>query len=386
MALCVTFRWLAALCDPQINRDSHLLFVPEPSQPMTPAQLSRLMELATRHGVLPAVLANLRRISEARGPAAIVRADDAGTLATAMAQGDQVMLKRTAMAMLLRWQLAQIGRALAARGLPGIVIKGPDAAARLYENVSLRPFTDIDLLTDVSAAAQLDAALRDIGYEPKSPDMKYAEGYGELAYRRSDAAGGAVEVHWNLVNSPMLRKGLSVELGDLQLEPAPITSCQWTGRQPSAASLLLIAAVHAAASHGFDRLQHLCDIRQVIRGRAGEIDRDYLKDAVAKTGAGLALATALDLTRRTLETGEAMDGRSGEDLIRDLGLSRPGAAMRKLLTPGMVLRCHAKADSFRRQIFRGMLKRSRRCVATSTVATAPGRTVTTPTGRDGGRS
>ena len=98
------------------------------------------------------------------------------------------------------------------------------------------------------------------------------------------------------MNSPTVRQGLSVTYEDLK----PREAGDPMGDSLSPAVVLLIAAVHAAASHSFDKLQQLCDIAQLARGAAGEIDVPQLSAMTRATCAGLALRAALGLSGRTL--------------------------------------------------------------------------------------
>ena len=160
-----------------------------------------------------------------------------------------------------------------------------------------------------------------------------------------------VEVHDNLVNSPTVRRGVSVRLEDLPLERGP------DGRlRATPAGLLIIAAVHGAASHGFEKVQHLCDIAQAVRGRAGPVDEKSLRECVAKTGASLSLATALDLTARSLNEPACAQ------LLGRLGLRWPRRIVRLLMTPAVVVRsqgAHRRGVTWRRRMLRQMLKSRR---------------------------
>ena len=131
--------------------------------------------------------------------------------------------------MLLRRQAAEIAAALAADGVPAMVLKGPEFADRLYPQPAVRVFSDIDLLIPKTAGAAAEAVMRRLGYEPAASSMKYDEGYGERGWRRPKSPGGLVEIHWNLVNSPTLRRMVSVELADLQVEPAPDATSRLQG-------------------------------------------------------------------------------------------------------------------------------------------------------------
>ena len=119
----------------------------------------------------------------------------------------------------------------------------------------------------------------------------------------------------------------------------------------SPASLLLIALVHAGASHCFDRLQWLCDILQAVRRTAGDIDTEWLSGAIARTGSSLAARAGLGLT------GAILDEPQCRGLLEKLSLDRRDGLWKLVLTRGVVLRAHAGIDSFRRNLFRTMLKR-----------------------------
>jgi len=340
--------WLRALADP-IGVGKAL-----PDRPLPAGRIDRLIELADGHGVLPAVLDNLRRLTKARGPQGVVRTNRsapraADALDRAFTTAEDILRRRAAVSLLIRGQVEEILRALDARSVPAVVLKGSEFADRLYPRPHLRPFTDADLLVPRQAMTDARQVMRELGYLPKPNRMKYNSGYGQRGFVRSLRPGGAVEIHWNLVNSPSLRQGISVVYEDLQFAGVPAG-----GGRPklSAASLLLIASVHAAVSHCFDRLQPLCDVRQGARGAAGEIDIDWLSTAGRRTGGSLALRASLGLAGRTL---------AEPACERLAGLAAPGGSdlWKLLVTPSVVLRAHAWHDSFRRQWFRALLKRPR---------------------------
>lgn len=314
-------------------------------------QVRRLLCLADRHGVLPSAVMHLEAIIDGRGAGAVVGTPmDAAVLTQSIQSARGILVERTGLSLLLRTQLEEIAQALAAAGLRAVVMKGPQFADRLYRDASLRLFTDIDLLVareDLSAA---ERALGDLGYSPAKAAMKYDEGYGERTWRLQGAPGGPIELHWDMVNSPTLRRGVSLGLEDLMFEPDDRP--RWALARPTPAAMMLMAAVHAAASHSFDRIQMLCDVLQLTRGPAGEVDCDFLGEQARRSGAVPALSMALDLCYRIF--GEA----TCLDLLRRCDIARPGWLTRRLITRGLVVRAHHPVDSFRRQLFRSMLKRA----------------------------
>ena len=246
----------------------------------------------------------------------------------------------------IRGQIREIAAVLKVAGVPAAVLKGADFADHLYPDPSLRPFTDLDLLVPGAAMVDAEKAISQLGYVSREPSMKYAAGYGERRWVRSDRHEGAVEIHWNLVNSPTIRRGVALSWEDLAFEPDAPDGMS----TPITPARLLIAAVHAAASHGFDRLQPLYDVCLAARRCEAAADVRWLSETAQRTGAGLALAASLALCRRLF------DEPACSRLQREMSLPSRGA-WSVLLTPGTVLRGHARFDSIKRQIFREMLKR-----------------------------
>ncbi|HPD17578.1 MAG TPA: nucleotidyltransferase family protein [Planctomycetota bacterium] len=315
---------------------------PAPGKPVPglPARLDpeRLVDLADRHGVLPAVARGLRLL-EAAEPA----------VAAALALAEERLLRGVAFALRLRMQLAAIAAALAEAGVPALVLKGPEFADRLYAEPALRPFTDLDFLLPREALGAAGAVLEGLAYRRcPEPPSKYPGAYGEEMWVLDEAGTGAVELHWDLVNSPALRRRCSVGFGDLALAPPG------AGALPRAtpASLLLIAAVHAAMSHRFDRLQPLADVCQAARGAAGPVDAAWLAEAASRTGSALALGAALRLAEALFR-----EPACSELLARTPGLSQAERRGRWLLTPRAVLHSKSPAARARRQLFRELLKR-----------------------------
>jgi len=327
--------WLLALSDPDGRRAM-------PPQPLAAERWAALCEMADRHGVLPAVVANAKRVLAVQGREGLAALEEA------LAGAKDRLIGRAGLSLMIRGQIRGIAAEFKASGVPVAVLKGADFADHLYPDPSLRPFTDLDLLVPEQAVAQAEKAISRLGYVPCDASMKYAGGYGERSWIRRDRHEGTVEIHWNLVNSPTIRRGVGVAWEDLAFESGPEVNDGIS--RPTAAARLLIAAVHAAASHGFDRLGPLYDICLASRRCESEADIHWLSGTIQRTGAELALATSLALCRRLFNEPACMR------LQAAMRLPRRGA-WSLLLTPGVVLRGHSQFDSIKRQLFRELLKR-----------------------------
>lgn len=325
--------WLVALADPMATG------VPS-GRTLSSEAMKTLLRLAEAHGVLPSVVARLRPLGEQEA---------AANAFTALLETARDSLRKYAtVTLLIRRQNAELAHAFQQAGLPATLLKGTDFADRLYPSPSLRTFGDADWLIPLDRLDATEKMMASLGYQIKNVAMKYDRGYGERAYIRPQSPGYPVEIHWNLVNSPSIRRGVSVAFEDLQFAEKPHPG----NNLPTPSALLLLAAVHAAASHSFDRLQPLVDILQCVRGAAGAMDTVWLRAAVAKTGAARAMGMALHLT------GSVFHETACRRLSAEIGLPGPSWLERRLITPAVVLRAHAKIDSPRRSIFRSRLKRA----------------------------
>jgi len=341
--------WLVALADPQGQ------YLPLPARGLRRSEVGKFFRLAAWHGVLPAVVSNLRKALDLYGAQRVVAAAKAGQgqgeLNELLIWAHRRVLQMTGFSLMLRGQLGHIEARLAKRGIPAIVLKGADFADRLYPAVSFRPFADIDILVQSSAVADAESVMNGLGYQQKrDPRMKHSFGYGQRSWCLKGGGGGDVEIHWNLVNSPSLRRSLSVKFEDLQIEPA--RADEGGLGKATASSLLLIAAVHGATSHIFDQLRLICDVWQSLRGAAGQINEDWLRCTSQRTGSSLAVATAVMLAEKTF--GQAKPGR----LLGLLGPRLPIQLSQILLTPNVVLRSQTPLGASRRSLFRELLKRT----------------------------
>jgi Uncharacterised nucleotidyltransferase len=337
--------WVLALADPEGSRSKL------PGCRLDAPGVASLCLRANMHGVLPAVLRQVERLLRDE-PAKLLA--DTKTVSEVSRDIELVknrLAQRSAMAMFLGAEAHRLVGELAVTGAEAIVLKGADFAARLYAHPALRTFGDVDLLVRMGDWKAVEATMARLGYTIRETRLKYAGGYSERTWEHPAMPGAMVEVHNNLVNSPTVRRGVSVRLEDLPLELGPDGQLRATP-----AGLLIIAAVHGAASHGFEKVQHLCDIAQVVRGRGGPVDERLLRECVAKTGAGLSLATALDLTARSLNEPACAQ------LLTRLELRWPRRIVRLLMTPVVVMRSQGtrrRGVTWRRRMLRQMLKSRR---------------------------
>lgn len=289
--------WLMRLSDPCGAGDT-------PAMRLDPEGMARLLALADEHAVTGAVLLNVGRIRAEMGADRIIRCT-ACSVPDVEAAIDAIRdrwFSFSAQSLMLRQRTSRIAAALAAADVPAGIIKGEDFADRLYPTAGLRPFRDVDLMLPRERMPAAASVMESLGFR-EAACGRHAGDYGERTWDSGDRPLTRVDLHWNLINSPAQRRNSS-----LPCEAFAWTAPAGTGLlRTTPAAMLLIATVHAVLGHRFDRLQQLCDIRQICRGAAGPVDVDWLREAAARHGVQTAVAGGLEVTVRLLDDDATAD-------------------------------------------------------------------------------
>ena len=217
-------------------------------------------------------------------------------------------------------------RALAAAGVPTIVLKGLDYETRLYGVPGARPTSDVDLLVRDEHRRPAFAVLDRLGFEPRAA----APGFDDADYH---------EVAWT-------RAGVEV---DLHMALAPVVRCRidyraiWRDAEPfrvGEADALVLAREHAAIFHALHMaIDHfgvpaiyLVDLARLLP-RSEQFERAH--DLARAWRCERPLVTATALVRQFLpghlpdSTGEASSWRTRR-VVEFYGLTTPLARPEQL--------------------------------------------------------
>jgi hypothetical protein len=213
----------------------------------------RLLRLAAdRHGLLPLLRLHLTALDGACLPPEFRR------------RLEQAFAAVAARNMFLTAELRRLLAALDQAGLAAVPLKGPVAAATLYDHVTLRPFNDLDILVLPEETTAVAAVLADHGYRPAADLASRPYHYNQPFWKSVPAV--KVEVHWSFTRRhfhlPLDLRRLLPRLEPLLLAGQPV-------RVLSAEDDLLIACIHLAkhALSGPLRLKWVADIGQLLRRR-----------------------------------------------------------------------------------------------------------------------
>lgn len=229
-------------------------------------------------------------------------------------------------AALLNDELRRILPAVAAAGIPAILIKGAHLAHAVYPAPSLRVRSDTDLLVPVQARADAERVLLTCGYRP----LVHVRGsviLGQFHMERRDrsAVGHYLDVHWR-VGAPLIVEHL-LPAPQVIASRTPIPALGEGAWGPSLEMALAVSCLHLAAHH-WPRpdLLWLYDLRQLA---------DALDPAGIRRFVALAQSQSFAPVARTVlcEAGALFPSTALRDLADLLPSDAAGPAM-SLLRPG----------------------------------------------------
>ena len=195
---------------------------------------------------------------------------------------------------LLYRQLKEILLVCKKADIPLIVLKGAHLAEIVYENRSLRPMADLDLLVRKSDLSRVKEKLLEMGYTvPKNKSW-----YKHLTFVPPNE-GGLVEVHWQLQHPDAPFK-LDVDKLWERAQPAMIADIEILTLSPE--DLLLHLCLHAAYDHLFDfGLRSFYDIFYTIRHYQDKIDWQQVELRARQWGAAKPIVLTLYLAKEFLQ-------------------------------------------------------------------------------------
>ena len=335
--------WLIRLADPAwLSRSLSL------PPPIAPSLIPHLVEAAFAHGVAPTARRHLRGFAE-RSEAATLIAGPAASeiLNDALAGLDRRRILVAGQSLLLSHHASRITSALRDARLAATVVKGVTFSHRLYPHPSERSFTDIDVLLNTQAVGPATAVLRELGYAPASEWDAQDNDRREMKWLLPGNDVLAIELQTDLIHSENLRSGIRFGYDEMM--------AAGDGDPLDATAQLLVAAIHGAAGHQFERLQPAVDTVQAARGVAGPISRERMLRVAHRIGIGPALQSALDVVARLFDEPAAR-------ILADALGSPPWRGVRsRLLSPAIIARSQARTgwlDSWRRRSFREAIRRS----------------------------
>lgn len=247
-----------------------------------------LLQMAGWHGLIPLLVHNLTAVGTAAVPPAM------------LSQLHVYYRAGASRNIFLTQKLVEILQGLQARGILALPLKGPVLAVAVYGDLSLRQFSDLDILVQEQDVLEAQALLLDQGFRQQhdSQTKAQAQANARLRYHRKFTSPDGkivVELHWAFLDRQYF---FPLELSQLrnQLGSIPLNGVSVPHLKPEA--LLLFLCAHGAKSaHRWARFNWICDVAELIGKYQGLDWREVIGQAeqlgcLRRLWLGLALAQA----------------------------------------------------------------------------------------------
>jgi len=258
------------------------------------SNIQHLLALANQHGILPLVyrtIKNLPKNDESLSPHS--------TLLSELKPLYMSIVQRN---MLMTSELIKIMDLLKENSIEALAFKGPTLSHMAYGDITLRQYSDLDILVgekDLYSTAKLIVAQN---YEPmdsiaflKNKAKLHVEKNYEFYGRKN---GIKVEIHWRLINSSFLKKFKSY---DLFASAQDVKINQMAIPIPDTKILLLYLCNHGA-SHMWERLEWIVDIDRLIRSKETSLDWNEILSLASTLQSKTSLLLGLGLSKTLFNT------------------------------------------------------------------------------------
>ncbi len=245
------------------------------------------IRLALRHGTLSLTYRNLQRICSDIVPSGVLEPLRARHIAEA------------AEARQLAKELVDILGFLGSCGIQAVPFKGPALAVRLYGDLSLRGFGDLDILIGEQDVVRARRLLIDWGYAPEwvetgEPNQFFRDNHELLLYRADGKV--RVDLHWRFTGRAACLSG------DPERFLQHLETISIAGEEVRSLRLeiyLLLLSMHAA-KHKWVQLKFICDIAEIVA--VPDLDWHYVLQEADDLGLKRTLGTGLLLAQNLLGT------------------------------------------------------------------------------------
>jgi hypothetical protein len=185
---------------------------------------------------------------------------------------------------------------LTSNGVPVMPIKGATLALSAYGDVTLRDFTDMDLLIPEGALEAARAILLAQGYERKTPatESDHAEGPYHVFVKKRTLF--RVDLQWVMAHEHFTFQLDRPEFW-AQRMPVRLGNKMVQGLAPE--ELLLLLCVHGS-KHAWEQLKWVCDVAELLRSHP-DLDWERIFSHASAWGCRRLLSIGLALAQRVLD-------------------------------------------------------------------------------------
>lgn len=219
-----------------------------------------VLQLAEQHGVIPLLYRTLSAVCPEEVPNSILQ---------------QLRLYHQTNALrnqVLTTELLNILDLLHANNIPVIPYKGPVLASMIYNDLSLRQFSDLDILVKKQDVLKTKQVLCTCGYQSYTPMTAEEEAHllkssYQYKFTRKDSLVNLLELHWQIARSyPVSMEEFNpfgVDLSPYWDRLEPRVFCDRMVSSFSLQDLLVLLCIHGAKDR-WRSLKSLCDLNELL--------------------------------------------------------------------------------------------------------------------------
>lgn len=251
---------------------------------MEPLDWSVLLNLAGYHGVLPLLYRNVSALCSN-----LVPADTLARLRQKTQAG--ALLNRS-----LAHELGKVCEAFDMQGVPVIPIKGATLAVSAYGDVTLRDFSDMDLLIPERAMGEARAILLAQGYEQKDPatESDHEEGPYHVFIKKRTLF--RVDLQWVMAHQHFM---FHLDRPEFWAQRRPVILGNTVVQGLAPEDLLIVLCVHGS-KHAWEQLKWVCDVAELLRSHP-DLDWERIFSNASAWGCRRLICIGLSLAHHVLD-------------------------------------------------------------------------------------
>lgn len=211
----------------------------------------------------------------------------------------QGFLVNTARNLLYQRQSAQLLQALTEQSIPAIALKGIYLVEQIYEDISLRVMSDVDIMVKKEQVAKAILAMQKLGYQTSTYfDAQDSNRDVKHVPPMSKTGAAYLEIHYALLEED---RPFSIDIPGLWQRAVPAKIGGVEALALSVEDLLLHLCIHMTYQHRFNMgLRGLVDILEVLWHYENQVDWELLHRRAEEWRAGRVLAVSLVLVHQLL--------------------------------------------------------------------------------------
>ncbi len=219
---------------------------------------SSILHLAVSHGILPLVYKTIKSLNDQN-----LLPNDQYTN-TLLTDAKHLYMSIVQKNMLMTSELLKIMKLLEENGIEALAFKGPALAQMAYGDITLRQYSDLDILVDEKDAYQAGKLMSENGHAAMLP-LKILNNrtclHAAKDFSLMSKSGVLTELHWRLFEK---KYAISVISCAGKKKCLSVTINGKAVRTLQNELLLVYLCLHGA-KHAFERIEWICDIDRLIR-------------------------------------------------------------------------------------------------------------------------